>query len=90
MYGGSGSLSSTIEPPTKKKKVGGEAAGGDSDWMASDVADIRDVDLEVYGREDTSATSRISSYTFEARKFISGGQIDSCKVFCACACGKGL
>ena len=24
-------------------------SGGDLDWMASDVADIRDVDLEVYG-----------------------------------------
>ncbi len=52
-----------LEPPTKKKKTDDGTA--DPDWMASDVADIRDVDLEVYGKSDTSATSRISSYSFE-------------------------
>ena len=26
-----------------------DSGGGDLDWMASDVADIRDIDLEVYG-----------------------------------------
>lgn len=50
----------TIEPPLKKKRT-----DGNEDWMASDVGDIKDVDLEVYGREDKVATSRVSSYSFE-------------------------
>ena len=36
--------------------------------MASDVGDIRDVDLEVYGRADKVSTSKITSYSFEARQ----------------------
>ena len=49
-------------------------SGGDLDWMASDVADIRDVDLEVYGNSGLTGggavamggLSRVvSSYTFD-------------------------
>lgn len=40
---------------------------GGGDWMAVDVDDIQDVDLEVYGKEKSAATSRISSYSFEVR-----------------------
>ena len=52
------------QPPLKKKKV-----DQSSDWMASDVADIHDIDLEVYGTkiDDLTATttSTITSYNFE-------------------------
>ena len=41
---GLAAAASGLEPPAKKKKV---ADSGDLDWMASDVADIRDIDLEV-------------------------------------------
>jgi cleavage and polyadenylation specificity factor subunit 1 len=56
-----GSLSGTLlkldEPPIKKKRL--------DDWMASDVIDIQEDDLEVYGQESTSSSSRIGSYSFE-------------------------
>ena len=42
----------------KKKKTG-------EDWMASDVGDIQEDDLEVYGQETTMTTSRVGSYSFE-------------------------
>ena len=52
------------QPPLKKKKI-----EQPSDWMASDVADIHDIDLEVYGtRIDNvheTTTSTITSYNFE-------------------------
>lgn len=48
----------TDEPPVKKKKTG-------EDWMASDVGDIQEEDLEVYGQEDSFSTNRITSYSFE-------------------------
>jgi hypothetical protein len=39
------------------------------DWMASDVADIRDLDeLEVYGSE-TQTSVQIASYVFEVLFF---------------------
>ena len=53
------------QPPHKKKKVD----QGDQDWMASDVGDIHDIDLEVYGTKleelNTMVTSKITSYNFE-------------------------
>ncbi|KAK3924905.1 Cleavage and polyadenylation specificity factor subunit 1 [Frankliniella fusca] len=49
------------EPVAKKKRL--DTLG---DWMASDVADIRDPDeLEVYGREHQASTIQIASYIFE-------------------------
>lgn len=49
------------EPVAKKKRL--DTLG---DWMASDVADIRDLDeLEVYGREHQASTIQIASYNFE-------------------------
>ncbi|KAK7874284.1 hypothetical protein R5R35_007770 [Gryllus longicercus] len=49
-----------VENPTKKKRL--DTLG---DWMASDVADIRDLDeLEVYGSE-TQTSVQIASYVFE-------------------------
>ena len=45
----SSAVSATSDEPPSKKKRG-------HDW---------DVDLEVYGREDSVATSKISSYSFE-------------------------
>ena len=67
---GLAAAASGLEPPAKKKKVAD--SGGDLDWMASDVADIRDIDLEVYGNSGLDAmgaaagASRvISSYTFD-------------------------
>jgi hypothetical protein len=40
------------QPPVKKKRI--DTTG---DWMASDVLDIQDIDLEVYGRTDIMPTS---------------------------------
>ena len=55
------------QPPNKKKKI--EQAGGVPDWLASDVGDIQDIDLEVYGTKidelNTTVTSVITSYNFE-------------------------
>ncbi len=53
-------------PPTKRKKL--------ADWMASDVEDIHEDDLEVYGQEDQLSTSRIGSYSFEVTPVVSGVQ----------------
>ncbi|KAJ9585289.1 hypothetical protein L9F63_002919 [Diploptera punctata] len=48
------------QPPAKKKRL--DTLG---DWMASDVADIRDLDeLEVYGSEAQTSV-QIASYVFE-------------------------
>ncbi|XP_067007220.1 cleavage and polyadenylation specificity factor subunit 1 isoform X2 [Anabrus simplex] len=50
----------TDQQPAKKKRL--DTLG---DWMASDVADIRDLDeLEVYGSE-TQTSVQIASYVFE-------------------------
>lgn len=55
------------EPPSKKKKL--DSGGGNGDWLASDVGEIQDIDLEVYGgsADDIAgaSTSRITSYSFE-------------------------
>ena len=40
------------QPPVKKKRI--DTSG---DWMASDVLDIQDIDLEVYGRSETAPAS---------------------------------
>lgn len=50
------------QPPHKKKKV-----EPNSDWLASDVGDIHDIDLEVYGTQidEMNTTSKITSYNFE-------------------------
>ena len=53
------------QPPTKKKKV-----ESSSDWMASDVSDIHDIDLEVYGTKMDDlhhVPSTITSYNFDVR-----------------------
>ena len=57
-------------PPTKKKKTdqaqgGVGSAEGLPSWMATDVGDIQEDELQVYGRESGITTSRIASYTFE-------------------------
>jgi hypothetical protein len=44
------------EPASKKKKLG--------DWMASNVADINDDELEVYGNQQATNVE-ITSYAFE-------------------------
>ena len=75
---GLAAAASGLEPPAKKKKVADSGGGGgDLDWMASDVADIRDIDLEVYGNSGLDpmgagggggglgASRVISSYTFD-------------------------
>lgn len=50
------------QPPQKKKKM-------ESDWLASDVGDIHDIDLEVYGSRidelNATTTNAITSYNFE-------------------------
>ena len=52
------------QPPLKKKKV-----EQSTDWMASDVSDIHDIDLEVYGTRlddlNETTTDTITSYNFE-------------------------
>ena len=57
-------LHSAGQPPQKKKKVEPGA-----DWLAGDVGDIQDIDLEVYGTKiddlSTMVTSRVTSYNFE-------------------------
>ena len=49
---GPGSRKVDKQPPVKKKRI--DTSG---DWMASDVLDIQDIDLEVYGRTDIAPTS---------------------------------
>ncbi len=55
-----------MQPPTKKKKT---ESTGTEDWLASNVDDIQDIDLEVYGTklDDLTATttSTLRSYNFE-------------------------
>lgn len=50
------------QPPLKKKKM-------ETDWLASDVGDIHDIDLEVYGSRidelNATPTSTIATYNFE-------------------------
>lgn len=57
------------QPPNKKKKIDQAGGGGVPDWLASDVGDIQDIDLEVYGTKidelSTTVTSVITSYNFE-------------------------
>ncbi|KAK6623006.1 hypothetical protein RUM43_008858 [Polyplax serrata] len=51
------------ETPAPSKRRRQDALG---DWMASDVADIRDLDeLEVYGNQETSSSVQITSFMFE-------------------------
>ena len=61
---------STSSPPNKRKKLGGKSSSsGLADWMASDVGDVHEDDLEVYGAQAGAAaaatTTRIASYSFE-------------------------
>ena len=52
------------QPPLKKKKIESD----ENDFLASDVGDIHDIDLEVYGtrmEEIDEVTNRITSYNFE-------------------------
>ena len=54
------------QPPLKKKKMDQAA---NNDWLASDVTDIHDIDLEVYGTRidelTATTTDTITSYNFE-------------------------
>jgi cleavage and polyadenylation specificity factor subunit 1 len=62
---GAATIVTRDQPPTKKKKM-----EPGNDWLASDVGDIQDIDLEVYGSKlddmNTAPTNAyVTSYSFE-------------------------